>query len=80
MFIISTKLIPISGEAEVSRIWAEIGQSHKMRKLTKESLMQMREIILDYFVTTLKLNAAQKAAYEAMMQCGYEHFLKGQGM
>lgn len=68
------------GEAEAIRIWTEIGQSHKVRNLKRESFMQIREVIMDYFVTNLKLNAAHKAAYEALLDFAYEHFLKHQGL
>lgn len=42
--------------------------------------MQIREVIVDYLVTALKLNGGQKAAYDALMDFAYEHFLKAQGI
>uniref|UniRef100_A0A336LW00 CSON006202 protein n=1 Tax=Culicoides sonorensis TaxID=179676 RepID=A0A336LW00_CULSO len=68
------------GEAEAVRIWTELGESHKVRKLKRESFVQLREVILDYLVKTLKLNGEQKAAYEAMMEFAYEHFLASQSI
>lgn len=69
-----------TGEAEAIRIWTEIGQSHKVRSLKRESFMQIREVMLECLESALKLNADQKAAYVAMVDFAYEHFLKPQGL
>lgn len=64
------------GVAEAERIWSEIATTHKTRKLSKQAFMDIREVILDYFVSTLKLNAEQKAAYDTLLDFAYEHFVK----
>uniref|UniRef100_A0A336LZX5 CSON006201 protein n=1 Tax=Culicoides sonorensis TaxID=179676 RepID=A0A336LZX5_CULSO len=66
------------GMEEIARIWEELGQSHKSRSLPKQSFLDIRQVILDYFARVMQLSETHKKSYGTLIDWVYEIFFDRQ--
>ncbi|XP_063706042.1 globin CTT-Z-like [Culicoides brevitarsis] len=66
------------GMEEIARIWNELGQTHKSRSLPRQSFLDMRQVILDYFARVMQLSENNKKSYATLIDWVYEIFFERQ--